>query len=184
MRPFVAAVDVEQSRSPGRQSEVRRPTGRLPSLRTGRLLQLRLRVPASVSHDPSDADPPDPPRLHYWARDRVLDAVSQLTPEQFTQRSGSSFKSVATRSRIYSPWAGTSAGKGLSPALRRSSSLYRWTSLDAGVAGIDRESRGRSSRDPSGRRGSPGLGKISAFSPCGWRSTRLRSASATPHSAE
>ena len=31
---------------------------------------------------------------HYWARDRVLDAIEPLTPEQFTRDLGSSFKSV------------------------------------------------------------------------------------------
>ncbi len=31
---------------------------------------------------------------HYWARDRVLDAVDPLTPEEFTRDLGSSFKSV------------------------------------------------------------------------------------------
>jgi uncharacterized damage-inducible protein DinB len=32
--------------------------------------------------------------FHYWARDRVLDAAEALTPEQYTQDMGSSFKSV------------------------------------------------------------------------------------------
>jgi uncharacterized damage-inducible protein DinB len=31
---------------------------------------------------------------HYWARDRLLDAVSTLTPEQFDRDLGSSFKSI------------------------------------------------------------------------------------------
>jgi uncharacterized damage-inducible protein DinB len=31
---------------------------------------------------------------HYWARDRVLDASDALTPEQFTQDLGNSFRSV------------------------------------------------------------------------------------------
>jgi uncharacterized damage-inducible protein DinB len=31
---------------------------------------------------------------HYWARDRVLDAVAPLTPEQFTRDLGNSFPSV------------------------------------------------------------------------------------------
>jgi uncharacterized damage-inducible protein DinB len=31
---------------------------------------------------------------HYWARDRVLDAVSAITPEQFTRPMGNSFSSV------------------------------------------------------------------------------------------
>lgn len=32
--------------------------------------------------------------FHYWARDRLLDAVEQLSPEQFTNDMGSSFRSV------------------------------------------------------------------------------------------
>lgn len=31
---------------------------------------------------------------HYWARDRVLDAVEPLTPEQFTRELGNSFPSI------------------------------------------------------------------------------------------
>lgn len=31
---------------------------------------------------------------HYWARDRMLEAVERLTPEQFTRDLGSSFRSV------------------------------------------------------------------------------------------
>jgi uncharacterized damage-inducible protein DinB len=53
---------------------------------------------------------------HYWARDRVFDAVSHLTPEQFTRDMGSSFKSVrdtlvhlySAESAWYQRWHGTS----------------------------------------------------------------------------
>jgi uncharacterized damage-inducible protein DinB len=31
---------------------------------------------------------------HYWARDRLLDAVERLTPEQFTKDLGNSFSSI------------------------------------------------------------------------------------------
>lgn len=31
---------------------------------------------------------------HYWARDRLLDAVERLTPEQFTRDLGNSFSSI------------------------------------------------------------------------------------------
>ena len=31
---------------------------------------------------------------HYWARDRVLDAVAAITPEQFTRPMGNSFSSI------------------------------------------------------------------------------------------
>jgi uncharacterized damage-inducible protein DinB len=54
---------------------------------------------------------------HYWARDRVLDAVDPLTPEQFTRDLGSSFKSVRdTLAHIYSAeWAWYSRWLGTSP---------------------------------------------------------------------
>jgi len=53
---------------------------------------------------------------HYWARDRVLDAVAALTPEQYLQDLGNSFKSVRdTVVHLYSAewvwhqrWTGTS----------------------------------------------------------------------------
>jgi uncharacterized damage-inducible protein DinB len=53
---------------------------------------------------------------HYWARDRLLEGVSVLTPEQFTRDMGSSFRSVrdtcahtyAAEWAWYSRWQGTS----------------------------------------------------------------------------
>lgn len=53
---------------------------------------------------------------HYWARDRLLDAVEALSAEQFTKDLGSSFKSVRdTLAHIYfaewiwyQRWTGTS----------------------------------------------------------------------------
>jgi uncharacterized damage-inducible protein DinB len=55
---------------------------------------------------------------HYWARDRVLDAVSQLTPEQFTKDLGSSFKSVRdTLAHLYTAeWAWYARWQGVSPS--------------------------------------------------------------------
>ena len=39
---------------------------------------------------------------HYWARDRLLDALDALTPEQFNRDLGSSFKSIReTVAHIY-----------------------------------------------------------------------------------
>jgi len=54
--------------------------------------------------------------FHYWARDRVLDAVETLTPEQFTRDMGSSFRSIrdtlvhvyAAECAWYQRWQGTS----------------------------------------------------------------------------
>jgi len=55
---------------------------------------------------------------HYWARDRVLEAASRLTPEQFTRDLGSSFKSVRdTLAHLYSAeWAWYQRWHGISPA--------------------------------------------------------------------
>ena len=54
---------------------------------------------------------------HYWARDRLLDGVSVLTPEQFTRDMGSSFRSVRdTCAHIYAAeWAWYSRWQGVSP---------------------------------------------------------------------
>jgi uncharacterized damage-inducible protein DinB len=53
---------------------------------------------------------------HYWARDRLLDAIEPLTPEQLTRDLGNSFKSIrdtvahvhAAEWAWYSRWQGTS----------------------------------------------------------------------------
>jgi uncharacterized damage-inducible protein DinB len=60
---------------------------------------------------------------HYWARDRMLQAVELLTPEQYVRDLGSSFKSV--RDTVvhmyfaewawYSRWTGHSPTSALSP---------------------------------------------------------------------
>jgi len=61
--------------------------------------------------------------FHYWARDRMLDAVEQLTRDQFTRDLGSSFPSIrdtlvhmlGAERAWYSRWQGDSP-TGLSPA--------------------------------------------------------------------
>ena len=55
--------------------------------------------------------------FHYWARDRLLDAVEPLSPEQFTRDMGSSFRSVRdTLAHIYSAeWIWLSRWRGVSP---------------------------------------------------------------------
>ncbi len=94
---------------------------------------------------------------HYWARDRLLDAVARLTPEQFNRDLGSSFKSVRdTLVHIYAAeWAWYSRWRGTSPTALLTSepfpdveSLRRaWAENEANVraftaslgdAGIDR----------------------------------------------
>jgi uncharacterized damage-inducible protein DinB len=54
---------------------------------------------------------------NYWARDRVLDAVQPLTPEQFTRDMGNSFRSVRdTLAHIYAAeWIWYSRWVGESP---------------------------------------------------------------------
>ena len=65
----------------------------------------------------------DPPTLrtlvdyHYWARDRMLEAVGVLTPEPFTRDTSGSFCSIRdTCAHIYAAeWAWDSRWQGLSP---------------------------------------------------------------------
>jgi uncharacterized damage-inducible protein DinB len=54
---------------------------------------------------------------HYWARDRLLDALDLLAPEQFTRDLGSSFKSIRdTVAHTYAAeWAWYSRWQGQSP---------------------------------------------------------------------
>jgi uncharacterized damage-inducible protein DinB len=54
---------------------------------------------------------------HYWARDRLLEAIEPLTPDQFTKDLGSSFKSVRdTVAHLHAAeWAWHSRWTGVSP---------------------------------------------------------------------
>ena len=54
---------------------------------------------------------------HYWARDRLLEALDALSPEQFTRDLGSSFKSVRdTVAHTYAAeWAWYQRWRGQSP---------------------------------------------------------------------
>lgn len=55
---------------------------------------------------------------HYWARDRVLDAVAPLPPDQLTRDMGSSFRSIAaTLSHLYfAEWIWHERWHGRSPS--------------------------------------------------------------------
>jgi uncharacterized damage-inducible protein DinB len=94
---------------------------------------------------------------HYWARDRLLDALDLLAPEQFTRDLGSSFKSIRdTVSHTYAAeWAWHSRWIGQSPSgplpfdqfADVASVRAAWTALepkvrgfveDAGEAGLTR----------------------------------------------
>jgi uncharacterized damage-inducible protein DinB len=54
---------------------------------------------------------------HYWARDRVLDAIAPLAPDQYNRDLGSSFKSIReTLTHTYAAeWAWHSRWQGVSP---------------------------------------------------------------------
>jgi uncharacterized damage-inducible protein DinB len=60
---------------------------------------------------------------HYWARDRMFEAVSPLTPEQYTKDLGNSFRSVrdtivhtySAEWNWYSRWTGNSPTSMLDP---------------------------------------------------------------------
>jgi uncharacterized damage-inducible protein DinB len=54
---------------------------------------------------------------HYWARDRLLDAVLALTPDQYARDMGSSFKSIReTLTHLYAAeWAWYERWQGNSP---------------------------------------------------------------------
>jgi uncharacterized damage-inducible protein DinB len=63
---------------------------------------------------------------HYWARDRLLDAVEPLTPEQFTRDLGSSFRSIRdTLAHTYAAeWAWHERWLGRSPTALLPSDLF------------------------------------------------------------
>ena len=56
--------------------------------------------------------------FHYWARDRLLDAVERLPPDQFRQDLGSSFGSVRNTlvHLVSAEWAWCSRWQGESPS--------------------------------------------------------------------
>ena len=83
---------------------------------------------------------------HYWARDRVLDAAANLTPEQLTQDMASSFRSVRdTLAHCYSAeWAWCRRWNGQSPTAPLSPDTFpdvhtlrsKWTELESDVRAV------------------------------------------------
>ena len=77
---------------------------------------------------------------HYWARDRLLDAIDALSPEQFNRDLKSSFKSIReTAAHLYAAewawferWNGRSPSKLLSPDVFPDAAEIRrqWTELE------------------------------------------------------
>jgi uncharacterized damage-inducible protein DinB len=63
---------------------------------------------------------------HYWARDRLLEALDPLTPEQFTRDLGNSFKSVRdTVAHLYAAeWAWYQRWQGQSPQALLAADLF------------------------------------------------------------
>jgi len=80
---------------------------------------------------------------HYWARDRMLDAVDNLTADQFTRDMGSSFRSVRdTLTHLYSAeWAWCSRWNGHSPTALLAADTFpdvaalrsKWGALESDV---------------------------------------------------
>lgn len=84
--------------------------------------------------------------FHYWARDRMLDAIEPLTPQQWTQDLGNSFRSVRdTVAHIYSAewvwyerWRGNAPAALLSPELCPDVAAIRrtWTEHERSVRAL------------------------------------------------
>jgi uncharacterized damage-inducible protein DinB len=80
---------------------------------------------------------------HYWARDRAMDAVEQLSAEQFTRAMGSSFASVrdtvvhvySAECIWYSRWRGESPAAVLAPEMFPDAASIRtaWVDHEAKV---------------------------------------------------
>jgi uncharacterized damage-inducible protein DinB len=78
---------------------------------------------------------------HYWARDRLLEAIAPLAPEQFNRDTGSSFKSIReTVVHTYAAeWAWHARWQGNSPTALLASDEFpdvaavraAWTALEA-----------------------------------------------------
>jgi uncharacterized damage-inducible protein DinB len=63
---------------------------------------------------------------HYWARDRMLEALEPLAPDQFTRNMGNSFGSIRdTAAHIYgAEWVWYSRWLGQSPTSRPSADIF------------------------------------------------------------
>jgi uncharacterized damage-inducible protein DinB len=83
---------------------------------------------------------------HYWARDRLLDALEPLTAEQLTRDMGNSFKSIhETVAHVYAAeWAWHERWHGHSPAALLPSDQFpdlasirrTWSELEAKMRGF------------------------------------------------
>ncbi|MEO8483700.1 MAG: DinB family protein [Acidobacteriota bacterium] len=94
---------------------------------------------------------------HYWARDRLIDAVAPLTPADYVADRGNSFPSIRdTVVPLYSSeWVWYSRWRGQSPSAQRAAAEYpdvpsvraAWLDLErevrAHVGGLDADARAR-----------------------------------------
>ena len=81
---------------------------------------------------------------HYWARDRLFDALEPLTSEQYNRDLGSSFKSIReTMTHIYAAeWAWHSRWQGQSPtALLPADRFPDLAALGSAWAGLEQNMR-------------------------------------------
>jgi uncharacterized damage-inducible protein DinB len=95
---------------------------------------------------------------HYWARDRMLDALGGLSSEQYNKDLGSSFKSIReTVVHIYAAeWAWCSRWHGTSPTALLSSEPYPDVA-SIRQAWLENEGRVRRFTDELGE---PGIAKV------------------------
>jgi uncharacterized damage-inducible protein DinB len=83
---------------------------------------------------------------NYWARDRIFEAVSALTPEQYARAMGNSFSSVReTLVHVYSAeWVWLSRWQGVSPTAPLSADQWpdlpslvtSWTELEGKIRAV------------------------------------------------
>lgn len=98
---------------------------------------------------------------HYWARDRLLEAIAPLTPEQFTRDLGSSFPSVRdTVAHLHAAeWAWLSRWNGASPTALLPAERFADTAA-VRLAWTEIEGHVRAFVD---RAGDDGLGRVYQF---------------------
>ena len=88
---------------------------------------------------------------HYWARDRLLDALEQLTPDQFRQDLGNSFGSIRDTlvHLVSAEWVWCSRWRGESPDRHFASTDFE-TVQDLRARWVEQEARVRDFMDQLG----------------------------------
>ncbi len=100
---------------------------------------------------------------HYWARDRTLDALDALTPEEFTRDLGNSFRSIRdTIAHTYSAeWVWNQRWQGLTPTSDASGRAVSRRCVHASAVGRARTDGQGTHRGP-GRRGDESCAALQA----------------------